>query len=416
MKGTQASPWSGRLAWSLCAMTVALVLLASVISIVEPTAAGPTEPSPTGPTLDDAVSPAVWAVAVLQAMAFVTLAVAGAIVAVRRPRNPIGWLLCVAGLFLAMTVTGNVLYWWSAFGRPEPHPSVEWLLWIENWSWIPAVAPLTVVPLLFPTGAPPTPRWRLVGWVGAAAGLGMLVSAAFGPGPLENSAWVDNPVGIDHSGLEAINEGAFSVWALASLAAASSLVVRYRRSRGAERQQVKWVAAAGCLLAVCFAAWGFVTAVVSEPAAWTVLLVGLAGFAVAVAVALLRYRLYDVDVVINRTPVYGALTAFLAGMYVVSLVLLQLALNGVTGDSSLAVAASTLAVAALFRPARSRIQETVDRRFFRRKYDVQLTLAAFTGGLRDEVALDALSAELVGVVTRAMEPAHVSLWLREPVR
>jgi hypothetical protein len=248
----------------------------------------------------------------------------------------------------------------------------------------------------------------------------MLVSAAFAPGPLENSPWVDNPVRIDRSGLEAINEVAFSVWALASLAAASSLVVRYRRSRGAERQQVKWVAAAGCLLAVCFAAWGFVTAVVSEPAAWTARMAVLgfcfAVFPVAAGFAILRRGLYGIDVVINRTLVYGALTAFLAGMYVVSVVLLQLALNGVTGDSSLAVAASTLAVAALFRPARSRIQETVDRRFFRRKYDVQLTLAAFTGGLRDEVALDALSAELVGVVTRAMEPAHVSLWLREPVR
>ena len=171
-----------------------------------------------------------------------------------------------------------------------------------------------------------------------------------------------------------------------------SLVVRFRRSRGIERQQLKWVTAAGCLLVASFPVSGLLDDGVSEAAGWACLLFALLGLAVALSVALLRFRLYDIDVVINRTLVYGALTATLAAAYLGSVLLLQLLLGGLTGDSSLAVAGSTLAVAALFRPARGRIQDVVDRRFYRRKYDAAQTLERFGSQLRDEVDLGALTS------------------------
>ena len=415
-EGTHASPWPGRLAWSLCGLTFALLLVAAAVGIADPDSAGPVEVSSIGPRLDDEQSPGGTIVGLLTACACAGFALAGAVVAARRPRNPIGWFVGVAGLFLSITSLSDVMYWHLAFGKPGGNASAERWLWIENWSWIPlAVLLFAMVPPLFPTGAPLTPRWRLVVWVGAAAGGLLLVTTAFAPGPLKNYPWVENPFGIDGFGLGALIDLASAVSVVAALAAVASLVFRYRRSRGVERQQLRWVTAAGCLLLVCFAVGAVMTALVSEVAGFASLLFGLLALAGALAVALLRYRLYDIDVVINRTLVYGALTAILAGTYVVSVLVLQLALGGITGDSSLAVAGSTLAVAAVFRPARAYVQDAVDRRFYRRRYDVQRTLEAFTAGLRDEVALDALSAELIGVVTQTMQPAHVSLWLRGTV-
>jgi hypothetical protein len=250
-----------------------------------------------------------------------------------------------------------------------------------------------------------------VGWVGAGAGTLTLLATAFAPGPLSNYEWVDNPVGVEGLGLRALVDPSFLLCAAAALAAVASLVVRFRRSHGVERQQLKWVTTSGCLLIVSFALGGILTEVVSEPVGWACMLVGFSIMAVAVAIALLRYRLYDIDVVINRALVYGFLTATLAASYLASVLLLQLVLSP---SSDLAIAASTLAVAALFRPARSRIQGLVDRRFYRRRYDAERTLQSFGARLRDEVALDALTAELRGVVADTMQPAHVSLWLRTP--
>jgi len=227
-------------------------------------------------------------------------------------------------------------------------------------------------------------------------------------------AWIDNPFGVGGLGLGTVSDASFPVVGAAALAGIASLVVRYRRARGIERLQLRWVAAAACLL-VLFAIGGdLASAWLGSGAGWVGMLLGLLCVAVAVAVSLLRYRLYDIDVVINRTLVYGALTATLAGTYLGSVLLLQLLLNGATGDSGLAVAGSTLAVAALFRPARGRIQAGVDRRFFRRKYDAQRTLEAFSSRLRDEVDLRALSSELNAVVRETLQPAHLSLWLRAP--
>jgi hypothetical protein len=402
-------------AWLLFGLSAALLLAGVMLAIADPHSGGPADPSSAGPTLDDTVASGTVAFAVLEAVIFSVLAGAGAIVAARRPRNPIGWLFGVAALCLAVLMLSDALYWHAAFGDPGPHPTAEVALWFENWAWIPVlVALFSLVPLLFPTGAPPSPRWRFVGWVAGTTGIVTLVATALSPGPLQNTQWVTNPLGLDGLGLRTLADASFVIWLASALAAVVSLVVRFRRSRGVERQQLKWVTAAGCLLLASFPASALLDDHVSELAGWAALLVALLGLAVAVSVALLRFRLYDLDVVINRTMVYGALTGTLALTYLGSVLLLQLALSGITQGSGFAVAASTLAVAALFRPARRHIQELVDRRFFRRKYDAAHTLDRFGIQIRDEVDLGALRAALRSVVADTMQPAHVSVWLRSP--
>jgi hypothetical protein len=200
---------------------------------------------------------------------------------------------------------------------------------------------------------------------------------------------------------------------VAAFAGIVSLVVRYRRAHGVERQQLRWVAGAGCLLVLAAIGGSAASDWLGQGAGWIGILLGLLGVAVALAIALLRYRLYDLDVVLNRTLVYAALTATLAATYLATVLVLQLLLSGTTGNSGLAVAASTLAVAGLFRPARARIQQVVDRRFYRRKYDAERTVEAFSTRLRDQVDLDALDHELSAVVRDTLQPRHVSLWLRE---
>jgi len=225
--------------------------------------------------------------------------------------------------------------------------------------------------------------------------------------------WLDNPLGVTGLGLRTVADLSFVPVGAVALAGIVSLVVRYRRARGVERLQLKWVAGAGCVLLLGAVGGSVLSEWLGEGAGWLGMLLGLLSVAVAVGIALLRYRLYDLDVVINRALVYGALTATLAAAYLGSVLLLQLALSGAAGGSGLAVATSTLAVAALFRPARSRIQRGVDRRFYRRRYDARLTLEGFSARLRDEVDLRALHAELGAVVRDTLQPAHVSVWLRD---
>jgi hypothetical protein len=236
----------------------------------------------------------------------------------------------------------------------------------------------------------------------------MLAGFSFTPGEFEDLPAV-NPVGLGDplgTAAEVANGLGFLLLVVGTLAAIASIVVRFRRSRGIERQQLKWVTVGAALLPL--------SQIPSGDLGYAGLLLGALVIAGAVAIAMLRYRLYDVDVVINRAVVYGALTATLALAYLGSVLLLQLALRPLTESSNLAIAGSTLAVAALFRPARSRIQRAVDRRFYRHKYDAQRTLEAFAARLRDEVNLGALNSELSAVVRETLRPAHVSLWLKAP--
>ncbi len=346
-------------------------------------------------------------------------AIVGALIASLRPRNPIGWLFLVVAV-LWSTGTFAMDYAVDVYSRGRESSWAAAAAWYAEWYWLPALSLVGIFnALLFPTGRLHSRRWRPVFFVAALAIGALTVLAALDP-DLEPSEGVrvSNPVGISPFGdVEDGVLGRVLGSSLAGLAAAAmvSLLLRFRRSRGEERQQLKWFAYTGALLVLGWFVLIFLEEVLEG--------VGNAGYAfllslppIAAAIAILRYRLYEIDVVINRTLVYGSLTALLAGTYLGVVLLLQLALGPVTEGNELAVAGSTLAVAALFRPARRRIQEAVDRRFYRRKYDAERTLAAFSARLRDEVELEALAADLGRVVRETVQPAHVSLWLREAGR
>jgi hypothetical protein len=340
-------------------------------------------------------------------LAFATV---GALVAWLRPRNPIGWILLGAGVAYAI---GGLASAQHEDERDGGGPVLA--AWLGTWVWMAGIGPTaTFCLLLFPTGSLPSPRWRPVAWLAGAGAALVVAGLAFKPGKmLEHPA--DNPVGIGGSPwLMDVLSGVGAVLVLAAgLGAIVSLRGRYRRSRSIERGQLKWLTLAGVVLGL-----GALASVVIESSGGSsdvsnaTVTLAFATVPVAMGIAMLRHRLYDVDVVINRTLVYGALSATLAAAYLGAVLLLQLALSPVTQDSGLAIAASTLTVAALFRPARARIQAAVDRRFYRRRYDAARTLEAFGGRLRDELDLEAVSAELRGAVRETIQPAHVSLWLR----
>jgi hypothetical protein len=406
------------LALALCGMTVAVAVASVVIAVIDPNSGGPENAvSPSGPSPRDKAAGDYVPYAVFSGIIFAAFAAVGCVVAARRPRNPIGWFLGIGALLWSLGVLSSTVYWHLAFGRSNPPAAADYVAWLGTWIFLPAfVLLLSLVPLLFPTGAPPGPRWRVVAWTAAAAGGVATLSNAFAPGPLDKAdfGWVDNPFGVQGLGLRTLADVAFAAVAIAALAGIISVVVRYHRARGIERLQLRWLAVAVCVLFTGAVGGSALTPWLGEGAGWIGILLGLLGVVVAIAIALLRYRLYDIDVVINRTLVYGGLTATLALAYLGIVLLLQLALSGVTESSGPAVAVSTLAVAALFRPARRRIQGAVDRRFFRRKYDAARTLERFGTRLRDEVDLDALGSELRAVVANTMQPASVTLWLRAP--
>jgi hypothetical protein len=349
----------------------------------------------------------------------VAFAAVGALVLLRRPGNSVAWIFLAMGLLMAGTVFAQEFAVYAILAHPGSVPGGATAAWFQSWSFLSCLTTgLGLLMLVFPDGRLLGRRWRLAAW-GAAIGFASFFAGAFAaPETLEPPfSSVHNPYGIDGAAgvaLRLTNIG----WALslvALLAGALSLMLRFRRAHGVERQQIKWLAYAGTALALAFVATTVLYDVSDVGAAIAATFVGAALVAIPVAagVAILRYRLYEIDVVINRTLVYGSLTALLAGAYFGLVLLLQLALRPLTEGNGLAIALSTLAVAALFRPARNRIQALVDRRFYRHKFDSERTLAHFAAQLRDEVDLDALRSELTGVVTQTMQPAHVSLWLRD---
>jgi hypothetical protein len=341
----------------------------------------------------------------------VSAATVGAVLASRRPRHPVGWLLLAqVAANLATGAAAQYLAWGLLPGGPLPATRYVALYYPASAGGLLLL--LGFVLLLTPTGKLPSPGWRWWARAMVAVPLLLLLAAMLAPGSVDPSVQVvGGPFEFDGLGgvLLVVNQLALAFTNLAVVVCAGSLVVRFRRARGVERQQLRWVAVAAALLVVAAGVALVGLAVgATEVVTWA-LSVWVAGLPVAIGAAVLRYRLYDLDRIISRTLAYGLLTLLLGGGYAA----MVLGLSQLLGrDSSLVVAAATLAAAAVFQPARRRIQQAVDRRFNRRRHDAAQRIAAFSDHLREQVDLDALTAELLAVVDQTMQPTDVSLWLR----
>jgi hypothetical protein len=413
---------ASRLAWSLAGLCVAMFLASVALWILARSAQ-----LPSGLRTD------VTLIDMLIAVPVLAFPIVGALIASRRPRNPIGWICLLEGLlwaFLGMIESYGIY----GLARPNSVPFPVMIYALGEWLWVPTVGLLAIyLLLLFPDGVLLSRRWRPLAWLSGVAIVLGSVGNGLAPGPIADFGGVRNPYGLEGQPWVDGAANAILVVLLACiLASVASLVLRYRRSLGERRQQIKWIAFAASVFGV-----GFVSVMASglivvtfapesfgganTPPVWfdllfSVVLLSLGGVPIAVGIAVLKYRLYDIDVLINRTLVYGSLTLTLAAVYVVAVVSLQGLFRALTGQGSqLAVVASTLAIAALFGPLRRRVQSFVDKRFYRKRYDARKILEDFSARLRDETNLTALNEGLVGVVRETMQPAHASLWLRSDI-
>ncbi|MFL6106345.1 MAG: hypothetical protein ACJ72L_05230 [Marmoricola sp.] len=335
----------------------------------------------------------------------------GALIAARHPQNPIGWLFLTAAVAAGLgSLSGSYADIYVA-QRQGPQLLGRVAAQYGELSWMPfIILPATFLLALFPDGHLASPRWRPVAWCAAIGMTSGFVDEGMKPGPIPDHPELTNPFGVHSPLIDPVDGLSLLLVGIGIIGSSASLVVRYRRSRGVEREQLKWLALAGTVVTVTIIVVMPLYDVLGSGTSNALIMLAVIGLPLAAGIAILRYRLYDIDLVINRTLVYGTLTALLAGVYLGSVLILQLALEKVTQGSGLAVAVSTLATAALVRPARTRIQSVVDRRFFRRRYDAARTLSEFGARLRDQVDLDALQHDLRAVVVETMQPAHVSLW------
>ena len=398
-----------RAAWIICALCLGLATINLVLVALNSSHPDLRIPEP-------------WIGHTVSAVAF---SLVGAVVGSRRPENPIGWLFCAIGVLAAIVLLSSEYAAYALLAQPDSLPGGLAMVWIRAWVWVPYVGLFVLLLLVFPDGWPQSRalRWftSLVLFVIAYG----TVLAAFSPGPIDAiGGAVDNPLGMEALrgvGTNSAVGPVETVLYVLGIVAAASLFGRMRRARGVEHQQLKWFAYATVVL-VGGVVLGF-TVSEATGVSWlgeigfVLRMVGLAGLPIAIGIAVLRYRLYNIDQIINRTLVYGTLTATLLALYFGGIVVLQRLFVLLTGEkSTVAIVASTLLIAALFNPLRRRIQGFIDRRFYRRKYDARKTLEAFSAQLRNETDLEALSDDLVGVVRETMQPAHVSLWLRPSIR
>ena len=349
------------------------------------------------------------------ALAFSTV---GALVAYRQPKNLIGWLLLGIGILYATELFAGNYGVYALLTNPGSLPGEAVGAWLTSWVWLFGGSLVLFVFLFFPDGRLPSPRWRPVAWLVLANTVLAVAPFALDPSPLSDfgeRVHIVNPVGVAGSAglLDLFSRVSFLLLIPISLALIFALFVRFHRARGDERQQIKWVAygvAVFALAVIVASAWPSLD---GSPVGGALFLVGFLAIPSAMALAILKFRLYDIDVVINRTLVYTVLTTVLALLYFDSIAVLQGALIVLTGQGSqLAVVASTLLIAALFNPIRRRIQSFIDRRFYRSRYDARMTLETFSAKLREETDLDRLANEMVSVVRETMQPQHAGLWLR----
>jgi hypothetical protein len=391
------------LAWSLCALSLALTALSLLLLALN-------RSDPNTHIYE------YWQVDTLVPVSF---SIIGAIIASRLPANPLGWLFCAAACVAAVDHFSAEYALYALLAQPTSLPAGEALAWLASWAWILYAGCIALSLLLFPNGRPPSRRWRWLAWLSVFLTIAGAVWVAFSPGVIGNLGSIRNPLGIEGlpSGFKPVQT---IMLALLFVAALSTLVVRLRRARGIERQQIKWPA----FTVVVVAGSSFLSdTAISEAiglrwlewAGYVIFIPALIGFPISIGIAIVRYRLYDIDILINRTLVYGALSATLALIYFGGVATTQAIFRALTGQQEqpqLAIVISTLLIAALFNPLRRRIQRFIDRRFYRRKYDARKTLEAFSAKLRDETDLDALSDDLVGVVKETMQPSRISLWQR----
>jgi hypothetical protein len=344
-------------------------------------------------------------------------ALVGALIISRQPRNAIGLLLLIPPLMSVIPVEAYARGFAAA--PADPPLLLHLALWFSTWSWLLLIMPILFILVLFPTGRPLTPRWRWLIYWGLAMSAAFVVYAAFEQErsvAVEGGWTIVNPIGfIPNSWWEQyVALPWFTLLPALTLCCAAALFVRFRRSGAVEREQIKWLFYAGALFAVFYAS-SFLNSSWSDSTLWVLLLVvTLAAVPLAIGAAILRYRLFDIDIIIRRTLIYGLLTALLVAAYFTLVLLAQSAFVAVTGqESPLAIVISTLVIAASFNPLRRGIQAFIDRRFYRRRYDAEQILARFAQTARDEVNIERLQGELLSVVQETMQPEAISIWLKE---
>jgi hypothetical protein len=391
---------AGSVAWIACAIVTALVL-AAVVLFVQNYSAGS----------------AFGEFGLAHALIALTYAIVGALVVTRRSHNPVGWLLCFIAVPSAFACLADQYARYSLLTRPELLPAAAWVAWVGTWIWLFSFLTVPFLLLLFPEGRLLSPRWRWALWWSGAALTAVIVLVMLAPrnavsefatSGLVSKLPVTNPLfGARFAALIATYRLAPYLLSAASyLPALIGLLLRFQRSRGTERQQLKWFLFGGTLTMLGLLA----------PSAVFLAVTGI-GIPIGAGIAILKHHLYDIDRLINRTLVYGLLTVLLGGAYALAVLLLGQLFGGIGGEPpSWAVAGATLAVAALFQPARRRIQDGVDRRFYRRRYDAAKTIEAFSARLREEGDLDTLSAEQLTVVDQTVQPTRASVWLRPSVK
>ncbi len=388
---------ASRLAWSVCGLSLALIACAIVLAVLN------------GADVEAISFP----------LALMASALVGGLVASRRPENPVGWFFLGGAVCFALAGVAAEYATYGPLTAPGALPGARAMAWLVSWVSVPGVMLLLFfVPLYFPDGRLVSPRWRWLVWVAFLFSVSEAVASALKPGEIRTEGIV-NPLGIEalRPFLDLLDTLGFALYFALLFSSAASLVVRFRRSGSVERQQIKWLAFAALLIPVWFLTNTRIEA--AAPNLFFVVdsLVVSALIPLAAGIAILSYRLYDIDVVINRALVYVTLTATLALVYLGGIAVLQGLFRALTGqESSLAVVASTLAIAALFSPFRHRLQGFIDRGFYRKRYDAKETLSGFGSRLRHETDLDRLGDDLVAVVRETVQPEHTSLWLRLPER